>query len=144
MRVSLDKGPSKHLSWKEVACKDGTPYPKEFKLDGRIYRLAQVFEDIRALYGKPITIHSAYRTPSWNKKIGGAKNSMHVQGRALDLGPPQGVSIKKFYEDIRLHANEFDIHGLGRYNTFVHVDIRPTEKLVAWSGNGIKDSGTNA
>src|SRR5690606_9510833 len=82
---SFDRGPSQHLSWKELACKDGTPYPDEFKLDGRVFQLAAVFEDIRRVCGnKPIRINSAYRSPAHNKKIGGARNSQHLHGRALD------------------------------------------------------------
>lgn len=143
MRRSLDSnGPSSHLTWKELACKNGVEYPRKFILDGRIFKLAAVFEDIRALYGKPITIHSAYRTPEYNKKIGGARNSQHVQGRALDLAPPKGISLEKFYNDIKANVEDFGIHGLGKYPTFVHVDIRPTDKLIVWFGNGAKDSIT--
>lgn len=138
------EGPSIHLSWKELACKDGTPYPREFILDGRATRLANAFEDIRALYDKPIMVLSAYRTPAHNKKIGGARNSQHVLGRALDLAPPKGVSVDKFYRDIKARATEFGIRGIGKYRTFVHVDIRPTTQLIVWRGAGVKDSGTNA
>ena len=140
---NLEAGPSEHLSWKELACKDGTPYPEKFIKDGRIFKLASVFENIRAMYGLPITINSAYRTPEHNRKIGGARNSQHVQGRALDLHPPKKCPIEKFYNDIRQNADDFGIHGIGHYKTFVHVDIRPSNKLVAWNGNGIKDSVTN-
>lgn len=142
--MSLADGPSKNLSWKELACKDGTPYPEQFKLDGRVFKLAVVFEDIRALWGLPIIIDSAYRSPDHNKKIGGARNSQHVLGRALDLRPPKGISIDEFYQAIKNNVDAFGIHGLGKYSTFVHVDIRPTDKLVAWSGSGTKDSGNNA
>lgn len=136
------KGPSDHLSWVELACKDGTPYPDEFRTDGRAFRLATVFEGIRVIWNKPLVINSAYRTPEWNQKIGGARNSQHVLGRALDIQPPTGVSLREFYNVIRQSADMLGIHGLGLYKTFVHVDIRPTSRLVVWSGNGIKDSGT--
>lgn len=131
--MTLDNGPSEHLSWKELACKDGTPYPKEYILAGRASALAIVFEDIRALYNKPIQITSAYRTREYNKKIGGARNSQHVEGRALDLKSPKGVPFKTFYNDIRNYAEAFGITGIGRYKTFVHIDIRPSKKLVVWS-----------
>lgn len=136
-------GPSEHLSWRELACKDGTPYPEKFVEDGRVFKLAQMFEDIRRLWNKPIIVLSAYRTPEWNIKIGGARYSQHVQGRALDLRPPKGIRLPDFYHAIHDNANDFGIHGLGIYGTFVHVDIRPTNKLVTWSGSGAKDSRTN-
>ncbi len=143
MRKCLRKGPSPHLTWQELACKDGTPYPEEFIEDGRVFKLAQTFEQIRLLAGEyPITILSAYRTPEHNRKVGGARNSQHVEGRALDLKPPKTWSVKSFYELIRRYAPELGIHGLGRYKTFVHVDIRPTKTIAYWSGDGIKDSRT--
>lgn len=134
-------GPSPHLSWKELACKDGIPYPDTFKQDGRIYVLAQVFEGIRELCGDfPIKVLSAYRTPEWNKIIRGAKNSQHIQGRALDLAPPKYLTVNQFYSLIYVNAKEFGIRGLGRYPTSVHVDIRLGPRLVIWSGSGAKDA----
>jgi len=137
----MANGPTPHLSWKELACKDGTPYPKEFIKDRRVYRLADIFEDIRYSYSRPIKVVSAFRTPSWNRKVGGARNSMHMEGRALDLQPPKGISVEEFYRDIRFRAKHLGIMGLGRYETFVHIDIRPTQKIAYWSGTGVKDSG---
>lgn len=145
--MSLGKGPSKHLTWKELACKDGNSYPSEFIQDGRVYRLATMFESIRQLCGnKPITINSAYRSPEWNRKIGGARHSQHVQGRALDLNPPKGFTVRGFYDLIRSNHRELGVNGIGLYKTFVHVDIRetPNDRLVVWNGNGVKDSGVNA
>lgn len=141
MNLSLvSKGPSQNLTWKELACKDGTPYPDKFILDGRIFKLAAIFEDIRHIWGKPITILSAFRTPAHNKKVGGARNSQHLHGRALDLAPPKGIKLDDFYEAIKKNVDHFGITGIGKYKTFVHVDIRPTDKLVVWRGNGVKDS----
>lgn len=137
---NMESGPSPHLAWKEFDCKDGTLYPKKFILDGRVFRLANVFESIRAIWNKPILIHSAYRSPEHNRTVGGARNSQHLQGRALDLAPPAGVKLITFYTIIRENTEEWGIHGLGKYKTFVHVDIRPTDKLITWSGSGVKDS----
>lgn len=139
----INNGPSEHLSWKELACRDGTAYPNEFRIDGKVVQLANTFEEIRALCGdKPIKILSAYRTSEHNKKIGGAKNSQHIQGRALDLAPPKGLTLDQFYTLIKVNTTEFGIRGLGKYKTFVHIDIRPSDKLVVWHGSGIKDSLT--
>jgi len=138
----MTTGPSPHLTWKELACKDGTIYPDEFIVDNRVYALSNVFEAIRDMYGKPIEILSAYRTPSHNRKIGGARNSQHVLGRALDLKPPKGVTLERFYDDIRDNAAKLGLGGIGKYKTFVHVDIRQSPKLAVWFGTGIKDSRT--
>lgn len=129
----LSKGPTEHLSWKELACKDGTPYPVEFIQDGRVFILANLFEEIRFLCGNsPIRIASAYRTIKYNKRIGGAQFSQHLQGRALDLFPPKGMPLGVFYNIIYKDSFKLGVHGLGRYLTFVHVDIRPINKLITW------------
>jgi len=134
-------GPSEHLSWAELACKDGTPYPKEWRED-RAVQLAKTFEFIRAACDdKPIVILSAFRTPTYNAKVGGVSNSQHIQGRALDLKPPAHLSINRFYAIIRKIAKGAKIRGIGKYLTFVHVDNRPGEHLALWYGQGVDPSG---
>ena len=122
-------GPSPHLAWAELGCKDGTAYPPEFIQDGRVARLAAVFEAIRAACGdQPIAILSAYRSPAHNRAVGGARHSQHVQGRALDLRPPKGWTVSRFHHRIReLAAALPELKGVGRYQTFVHVDVRPAD-----------------
>jgi uncharacterized protein YcbK (DUF882 family) len=134
--------PSDHLTWVELECKDGTPYPEIWR-NTRLPFLTFAFEKVRALYGKPITVVSAYRTESHNRSIGGARFSQHVQGRALDLKPPKGVTVEKFFNDIKAKAKEFGIHGIGKYKTFVHIDVRPEDRLAVWNGKGVKDSASN-
>ncbi len=136
--------PSKHLSWNELKCKDGTEYPIKWRTS-RALELAEIFELIRSECGNnPIEILSAYRSESWNRKIGGARFSQHVQGRALDLRPPTGFNVNSFYNLIKGLVNITTIRGIGKYKTFVHVDIRPSDKLVVWNGAGVKDDTGNS
>lgn len=132
------KGPSPHLTWAELGCRDGTAYPVPWRAT-RAVTLAVVFEAIRAACGgDPITVNSAYRTPEYNRRIGGAAKSQHVEGRALDLRPPKGMALAEFYRRIRHLANHLEtLKGIGRYRTFVHVDTRPTARLAVWSGTGV-------
>ncbi len=132
-------GPSEHLTWAELACHDGTPYPEQWRTS-RAIPLAREFENIRAIVGAPIKIGSAFRTEAHNRSVGGARNSQHVQGRALDLYPPKGWTIEKFHGVIREYAlnTKSMIFGLGRYPSFVHIDIRPkpeSGRLTAWQGS---------
>lgn len=125
-------GPTKNLSWKELACKDGTPYPYEWRKT-RAIELGELFEYIRALCGgRAIKVVSAYRTVSYNKTVGGVANSQHLFGRALDLQPPEGVSMNRFYHIIADTPMSMALKGLGRYDNFIHIDTRPTSKRALW------------
>ena len=42
-------------------------------------------EPLRLWYGEPIVINSGFRTASQNAKVGGAKNSYHCLGAAVDI-----------------------------------------------------------
>lgn len=141
-------GPSPHLSWAELACKDGTPYPATWR-ETRAVMLAVEFERIRAAVGAPIRVGSAYRTAAHNRRIGGAKFSQHVEGRALDLYPPDGWTMPRFYGVVREVAlrPESAIYGLGLYPTFVHVDVRQppaTGQVIAWRGGRAWADGERA
>lgn len=139
----MSRNPSAHLTWAELACKDSarTPYPAEWRAI-RARELAAAFEAVRRAAGeKPIAVLSAYRTPEHNRRVGGARNSQHVQGRALDLRPPKGMAIDAFYRLIvgLARVSVPAIRGIGRYQTFVHIDIRPGAHLALWRGAGVKD-----
>ncbi len=140
----LEKGPSQHLSWAELAChnsfgKQLAPYPPE-RID-RALALASEFEALReactAALGKAakIRVISAYRTPERNAAVGGASGSMHVEGRALDLAPPRGMTYDEFVGVVLDQASRRGIiRGVGIYRAdgHVHVDIRPAVKLARW------------
>jgi hypothetical protein len=139
---------SSNLSWAELACHDTarTPYPDLWRTT-RAVALAAVFEAIRAECGhQPIRIASAYRTEAHNRRVRGAPHSQHVQGRALDLVPPVGMTVQEFYRRIRgLVETVPDLRGLGFYRKagFVHIDTRPSPRLVVWSGQAaLKEART--
>ena len=128
-------GPSPHLSWRELGCRDGTPYPEKWKLT-RAVLLAQGFEAIRAEVDGPIRVSSAYRTRDYNARVGGSRYSQHIEGRALDLAVPRKLTLTEFFEIVLFVARRPSslLRGLGVYPSFVHIDIRPSRRLVRWQG----------
>jgi uncharacterized protein YcbK (DUF882 family) len=135
--IDMVKGPSEHLTWNELACHDGTFYPQPWRVN-RAIQLAEIFELIRTkVDNMPLKVLSAYRTPTWNAKVGGVKGSQHVQGRAIDLRPPMHMSLNQFYSIIRECQKVSAIRGIGKYQTFVHVDVRPGDHLALWYGAGV-------
>jgi len=128
------KGPSTHLSWEEMGCRDGTPYPERW-LD-RADTLSREFEILRRVWRKPLAISSAYRTPAYNRAVGGAPRSQHIYGRALDIRPPKGVELREFFKAVEeTLIVRGVVKGFGKYiGGWAHIDIRPTEGVVRWIG----------
>lgn len=107
---------------REFACQDGTD---PIFIDTE---LVSVLQKIRTHFKKPVTITSAYRTPTHNKSCGGTTYSQHLYGRAADI-KVQGIAPKevaKYAETI------LDRGGIGIYNTFVHIDVRSIK--ARWQG----------
>jgi uncharacterized protein YcbK (DUF882 family) len=138
--VAHASGPSPHLSWDELGCRDRleTPYPIDWRAD-RAVVLAGVFEAIRAACGhRPLVVLSAYRTQAHNKAVGGAPNSQHLLGRALDIRAEHLASgaLGDIVRKLAATAHA-EIGGVGQYASFVHVDIRPRGvdgRVVTWEG----------
>ena len=107
---------------REFACRDGS---NQVIVDSL---LAEVLEDIRAQCGgRPIVISSGYRTPAYNKKIGGASDSYHMKGQAADISIA-GVApaVVAAAAEKALAARKL-AGGIGLYANFTHVDTRVTK-----------------
>ena len=111
---------------KEFACKDGTPVPEKYM--DNVILLAKQLQVIRDAIGKPIKINSAYRTPTYNKSVGGASKSQHLTAMAADLNVSglRPTELKEVIEGLIAQGKILQ-GGVGLYNTFVHYDIRGTE-----------------
>lgn len=59
--------------------------PTEDEIINNLNHTLQRLNTIREGYGKPIIISSGYRCPELNKLVGGAKDSKHLTGLAVDL-----------------------------------------------------------
>jgi uncharacterized protein YcbK (DUF882 family) len=106
---------SENFTLHEFQCKDGSQL---VKLDERLLVLLQT---LRTKVNKPIQILSGYRTPEYNKKVGGAPKSQHVEGKAADIRI-SGMTPK----NIAKIAEEMGFDGIGIYTkqNFCHVDTR--------------------
>ena len=85
-----------------------------------------IVDDLRESFGKPCRILSSYRSPSYNKTVGGASSSQHLEFTALDISF-NGVSPERVYDRLLewRKAGKFT-GGLGIYPSsgFVHIDTR--------------------
>lgn len=104
---------------KEFACRDGSD---AIIIDSETVHYLQQARDH---FGIPITINSGYRTEAYNKKVGGATNSYHVKGQAVDHhtgGKVALLEMAKFYENI-------GCKGIIVYakSGFIHIDSRTSK-----------------
>lgn len=147
-------GPVPRITWREVACNNGVPLPKAKRHNA--VELGIALNNLRVSlarhYGvKPaavsIHVNSWYRTPAYNKAIGGEINSRHIEGDAADVnffvkirlkkGPNKGrlVSRRVPTARVRAHAEKrpaFRKGGVGAYVSFTHLDTRGYR--ARWSG----------
>lgn len=116
---------STNFQLSEFSCKDGTRVPDD--LLPNVMELAKNLQVIRDEIGEGLRILSGYRTPSWNKKVGGASNSQHMQAKAADL-TTKSLTPKKLHAVILKLIKEGKIKngGVGLYPGFVHYDVRDT------------------
>lgn len=79
-------------------------------------------QDLRTALGRPLIVTSAYRSPAYNAKVGGAKNSMHLQGRAFDISLQNHDPV-----ELETAAKDHGFTGIGRYpkQRFIHIDTGP-------------------
>ena len=152
---------SKNFRVQEFACNDGSDTVLISS------ELVSLLQKIRDHFGNAVAINSGYRTEAYNKKIGGASRSQHVQGTAADI-MVSGVSplaVAQYAEFLLPNSG-----GIGVYQTFTHVDVRTSrsrwdnrtgkevvvsgwpgyqeetelDKAVAWiTGSGIMQGGAD-
>ena len=122
---------TKNFKLKEFECK-GKLEGCYCRMPDDVYRnikeLAENLQIVRDELQEPITINSAYRCEAWNGINGGTLKSQHLQGKAADIVvknlTPDEVAIAL---DKLQQGGFIKCGGLGRYDTFTHIDIRGTE-----------------
>lgn len=133
-KMGADYRISDHFTLSEMACKDGS--------DKVLYstELMAMLEKLRAYGGFTIHINSGYRTPAYNRKIGGASMSQHTKGTAAD------IVVKKDGKTVSgklvcCLCQYLSFKGIGYISeSAVHVDMRKKgsyrgDERKGYSGN---------
>jgi len=109
---------SEHFSRHEFACKCGCGW------DTVDHQLIIMLERVRVSFSRRVFIHSGCRCSPYNFIIEGSSLSQHLLGKAADIEventPPKDVA--DFLESQFSYCC-----GIGRYDTFTHVDCRDIE-----------------
>ena len=111
-----------------------TNSPPPQRLWKNIVPTLRIVDDLRESFGKSCTILSSYRSPGYNKAVGGASSSQHLEFTALDI-TFDGISPQRVYDRLLewRKAGKFT-GGLGLYlsSGFVHIDTRG--RNATWKG----------
>lgn len=98
-------------------------------------KLWSAMKKIRAHYGRPLEIESAYRSPAYNaalrkrsKRV--AKNSYHTRCAAIDMRI-RGVSMRAL---AKFASTLPEVGGIGLYSTWIHIDVRARRngRIARW------------
>ena len=113
---------SKNFSWAEFFC----PSSGSMILEDMVFEHISKLQKLRDEYG-PQKVNSGYRSPEHNAIVGGAKSSMHLRF-ATDITPigwkDSQEDLQEFFDEIEEDAKHLAFGGIGRYNTFIHLDCR--------------------
>ena len=106
---------SHHFHRSELACKCGCGF------DAVDVELLYVLEDLRKHFGSPLVITSGNRCMAHNTRVGGSPNSQHLNGIAADI---RIVGVQPEVVANYLEEKYPKKYGIGRYDRWVHVDVR--------------------
>lgn len=85
---NIGGGSSTHFKKAEFKCECDGRFCNGYPGGNTSAKLLGILESLRSYYGKPITVTSGQRCPTYNRQIGGISNSAHIYGKAADIFIP--------------------------------------------------------
>ena len=144
------QGLAPNLAWDEVLRGSGYDSVEDLPQDvaDSIALVAQAFQLVRDEMDTPISVLAGggVRSPEMNKRVGGAKKSQHLAGRALDIRLSTDRLTLQAYDLINEYqrSGRLPAGGLALYVRadksvrFCHFDIRG--RLARWNGGARKSA----
>jgi len=84
-------------------------------------------------------ITSGMRTPEDNVRVGGVTNSLHMQDKARDLVPPEGMTMAQLAEQVRQRMPHADVIDEGDH-VHVELDGKPRGGMNVMAGGSGQDT----
>lgn len=113
-----------HFKFSELV-KTNTNFDNSVATDSHLANLARIWNILNFLrqeLGKPIIVNSCYRTPSVNKAVGGAKRSLHMQGRAADI-TCDPLYFEQLWEIVCSYDKTYGLSEKILYSNFIHIAL---------------------
>jgi len=104
-------------------------YRGEFEEEGCDVRidpfLPKACQAIRNAWGRPVYITSGVRSPEHNIEVGGAPNSSHLRGLAVDISDnKEGQMLSSKFRYVVLDTlMSMGVRRVGIAETFIHFDV---------------------
>ena len=119
---------SENFAVREFRSRDGSD---KILIDEKLVSLLQKMRDKFGV----INISSAYRTASYNRKVGGVANSQHLYGLAADVT----ISDNSRLNEAAQYAEKIGFKGVGlddKYQKFLHLDTRKSKSFFRYRSDG--------
>lgn len=123
MKINQDFKVSKNFMVSEFACNGDDSVILNYVLINKI-------QELRKILGCPVIINSGYRTPEYNKKVGGSSISQHMLGKAVDIST-RNLDIDD--ETLIRICKNLGFTGIGIYDTWIHVDVRDNPDAMGYT-----------
>lgn len=95
--------------------------PDITSLDYMLELIYYLLQPIREKLNKPMNISSGYRNAKVNKLVGGASNSQHTKGQAVDF-TVKGMTVQQIINFIKSSGFEYD-QLINEYDKWVHISF---------------------
>ena len=95
--------------------------PTVQQISNMIYGCRNLLEPARQIVG-PIIINSGFRNADVNRRVGGVKNSQHLQGCAADIRPKDPDQFQCLVDFLKVHKLT---NQLLTGNGWLHISWKP-------------------
>lgn len=95
--------------------------PTVQQITNMMYGCRNLLEPARQVVG-PIIINSGFRNPDVNRRVGGVKNSQHLQGQAADIRPKDPTQFHRLVDFLKTYELT---DQLLTGNGWLHISWKP-------------------
>ena len=117
------------LTHSDIAQRNSLDNTPDKKIIPTLIRVAELLEDVRALFNKPIIVNSGYRSVAVNALLGSKPTSQHCIGCAADIRI-SGLTPDQIVSKIVKSDIQYD-QVIREFDSWVHISIPKDEGTIA-------------
>lgn len=117
---------SKNFTLSEALKNDG---PVDDDIYENILYTASRMEEVRSFLDSQLLVVSWYRNPAHNSRGGGARNSAHMKGLAVDFRAANAKDQRLIFNKIIKSKLSFDVIIYYKKQNFIHLGFKPEDEF---------------